>query len=66
MWEQYKKTLVRMQIVMWFVAACVFFFSRVWTLALMFLITMQIAAVIGAMWGHRLKGKVDRGRMTVR
>jgi hypothetical protein len=66
MWEQYKKTLGGMQILIWLATACVLFFSHVWALALTFLVTMQIGAFVGAMWGYRLKGKVDRARMTAR
>lgn len=66
MWEQYKKTLGGMQIVIWLVTGCVLLWSHVWALALTFLVTMQVAAIVGAMWGHRLKGKAERARMIVR
>ena len=60
MWEQYKKTLGAMQVVIGMVTIGVLLWSRVWPLAGLFFVTMQIAAVIGAMWGHRLKGKAAR------
>jgi hypothetical protein len=66
MWEQYKRTLGGIQSMIWLVTAGVFMWSHAWIVALMFLVTMQIAAVIGAMWGYRLKGKVHRAGFTAR
>lgn len=60
MWEQYKKTFGATQVVIGMVTFGVLLWSRVWSVAGLFFVTMQIAAVIGAMWGHRLKGKAAR------
>jgi hypothetical protein len=66
MWEQYKKTFAGMQIAIWLVACAVLLWSHVLALALVFLVTMQLGAVIGALWGYRLKSKVERGATTLR
>ena len=61
MWEQYKKTFVRMQVVIVFITLGVLALTHVWTLAAMFFAAMQLGAISGAMWGVRLKDKVRRG-----
>jgi hypothetical protein len=63
MWEQYKKTLKGMQIIIAAITAGIFVWSHLWTVAAMFFVTMQFAAVVGAMWGQRLKEKVDRAAL---
>ena len=60
MWEQYKKTIVSIQLVIGVVTAGVFVWRPLWDLAALFFVTMQIAAVVGASWGHRLQNKVQR------
>ena len=55
MWEHYKKTFLGMQIVMWLVAGLVLVWTHLWIVSSVFLITMQIGAVLGAMWAVRLK-----------
>jgi uncharacterized membrane protein YfcA len=60
MWKQYKKTFVGMQLVIWAITGGVLAWRHLWDLAAMFFVTMQIGAVIGAMWGQRLKSKVLR------
>ena len=60
MWEQYKRTFGAIQVVIGMVTFGVVLWSRLWALAGLFFVTMQVAAVIGAMWGHRLKGKAAR------
>lgn len=65
MWEQYKRTFGAIQVVIGMVTFGVLLWSRIWPLAGLFFVTMQIAAAIGAMWGHRLKGKAAR-RMLAR
>lgn len=60
MWKQYRKTFVGMQAVILAVAGGVVLWSRLLTLALFFFLTMQLAAVVGAMWGHRLSEKGRR------
>ena len=62
MWEQYKKTVWSMQVVIAFVTCAVLIYSQVLGLAGLFFVTMQVAAVAGAMWGVRLKQKVERVR----
>ena len=60
MWEQYKKTVWGMQVVIGVIAGTVLVLSYLFGAAAFFFATMQVAAVVGAMWGIRLKGKVDR------
>jgi hypothetical protein len=60
MWEQYKKTFLRMQIAIWLVVAGVLVFTRSLGGAATFLTTMQVGAIWGSVWGARL-GKVSRG-----
>ena len=63
MWEQYKKTAVRMQIFIAAVTAVAFFYSgRQWFFAMVVLILMQISAVFGAFWGARLKDSIESAR----
>jgi len=31
-----------------------------WDLAALFFITMQVSAIVGAMWGSRLRNKLER------
>jgi uncharacterized membrane protein len=59
MWEQYKKSLFGMQIVMWLVAGGVLLRTHRLFAATVFLIAMQLGAVVGAMWGARLKNKLQ-------
>jgi len=63
MLEQYKKTFVRMQMVIAFVSIGVLAWTRVWPLAALFFATMQLGALSGAMWGVRLREKVQRGNI---
>jgi len=61
MWEQYKKTLIGMQIVIFAVTAGIYSkFGQQITVALAFFVTMQLSAVLGAMWAARLKGRLER------
>lgn len=64
MWEHYRKTFWRMQTIIVAVTVCVyFFFGRYWPRAAVFFLVMQISAVIGAVWGARVKAmaaKKDR------
>ena len=66
MLEQYKKTFVRMQIVIATVTIGVLAWTHVASLAALFFATMQLGAISGAMWGVRLKGMVQRGSMSSR
>jgi uncharacterized membrane protein YfcA len=61
MWQQYKKTFAKTQTVI--VVAT--FATYVWlghelARSAVFLSMMELGAVAGAMWGARLKRKVDR------
>jgi hypothetical protein len=59
MWEQYRKTFVGMQLVILLVSASTFFlFGRQATLAGTFFGTMQVAALMGAYWGDRLRKRM--------
>ncbi len=60
MWEQYKKTFLAMQLVIWVVTLGVLFWSHQWAGAAMFFVIMQIGSVFGVMWGHRLRKKFQR------
>jgi hypothetical protein len=60
MWEQYKKTFWGMQMLIVLVTGTVLAWRHIWSLAGLFFITMQVAAVLGAMWGNRLQIKVRR------
>ena len=63
MLEQYKKTFLRIQIVIAVVTIVVLAWTHVWPLAALFFVTMQLGAVSGAMWGVRLRDRVRRGNM---
>src|SRR5689334_2980833 len=63
MLEQYKKTFLRMQVLIAVVTIGVLAWTHVWPLAALFFATMQLGAVSGAMWGVRLKEKVRHGSM---
>ena len=63
MWEQYKKTFLRMQVVIAFVTCAALAWTHLWALAALFFFTMQLGAVSGAMWGIRLKEKVQRASL---
>jgi uncharacterized membrane protein YfcA len=60
MWKQYKKTFSGMQVVIVLVTLGILLWRHAWDLAGVFFITMQVGAVLGAMWGARLKNKLDR------
>jgi hypothetical protein len=61
MLEQYKKTLAPTQAVIAMIAVAVLRLSHLWSVAGLFFITMQVAAVIGAAWALRLRGKLLKG-----
>jgi MFS-type transporter involved in bile tolerance (Atg22 family) len=60
MWQQYKKTLFGMQVMIGLVTTGVLLWSHAWDLAALFFITMQVGAVFGAIWGNRLRNKLER------
>jgi hypothetical protein len=55
MWEQYRKTLWGMQLVIAMITFIVYRGMHHWVPSLVFFTTMQIAAVVGAMWATRLR-----------
>jgi uncharacterized membrane protein YfcA len=59
MWEQYRKTFVYSQLfILAIVALLVFYAKSGWSTALAAFVLMQVAGVIGAWWGARLKRKI--------
>jgi hypothetical protein len=60
MWEQYKRTFAKTQTVIGMVTAGTYvYMGHLVARSLVFFVVMQIAALVGAMWGVRLKKKVD-------
>jgi hypothetical protein len=62
MLEQYKKTMVGTQILIGVVTLAVLLRTHRLVAALAFFATMQLGAVIGALWAVRLKSKIQRAR----
>jgi hypothetical protein len=61
MWDQYKRTFVRMQFAILLVTAGMFrFFSRDVSLVVTFFVTLQLASLLGAYWGDRLRRRMQR------
>ena len=60
MLEQYKKTFLNMQLVIGVVTVCLLGWSHLWSVAATFFFVMQLGAVVGAMWGARLRAKLLR------
>lgn len=59
MWEQYKKSAPYMQAFVVVVTAVFFFVTgRNWLAAVIIFLTMQVAALLGAWWGARIKRKI--------
>jgi hypothetical protein len=58
--EQYKKTFWGMQMLIVLVTGTILAWRHVWSLAGLFFVTMQVAAVLGAIWGNRLQIKIRR------
>jgi hypothetical protein len=57
MLDLYTQTFVRVQFVTWLVAAAVVIATRDVLVGGAFLVAMQVGAVLGAAWGHRLRLK---------
>lgn len=57
MWAQYRKTLWPIQTIIAATAIAVLVWSRLFALAALFFVTMQIGAAIGGLWAGRLKRK---------
>ena len=58
--EIYKKTFVPMQLGIWLVAVLVTALTRSVHAGSVFVATMQLGALLGAIWGARLKANVSR------
>jgi len=62
MWQQYKKTLVGMQLtIAAFTVAAYLMMYRAPLPAAMFFAVLQVDALLGAYWGARLKSKTPSG-----
>jgi len=55
MWEQYKRTFVRMQTVIVLVTVVMWVMSRTWQVGMTFFLVMQVGSIAGAIWGTRLR-----------
>jgi O-antigen/teichoic acid export membrane protein len=60
MYEQYKKTVIPTQIIIAVVCLAVLLMSHRLSAALAFFLVMQAGALFGAVWGARLKHKIER------
>jgi hypothetical protein len=61
MWQQYRKSLVSMQVFIAMITLGVFFLlGHQWATAAAFFVVMQISAVIGAVWACRVKALIQR------
>jgi hypothetical protein len=59
MWQQYKRTLTRIQIVIVLATIAVFVgMGQRWFMTVVFFAMMQVGAVVGAWWGDRLKRRL--------
>lgn len=59
MWGQYKRTLLLVQATILVVTVWVYLTAHhLLLLAALFFAVMQLGAILGAMWAHRLKQKV--------
>ena len=58
MWDQYKKTFIRMQSMILVITVVVFVLSHLWNVALTFFAIMQVGSALGAMWGSNLRHKI--------
>ena len=59
MWEQYRKSFVRSQLLILVIVALLVFYAKSgWQTAAAAFVLMQVAGVIGAWWGARLKRKI--------
>ena len=59
MWERYKRTFIGMQLVILLVTAGMFIvLSRDVALVATFFATLQVASLLGAYWGDRLRKRM--------
>jgi len=59
MLEQYKKRFWGMQAFIALVVIAVYMSTRLWGPPVVFFMTMQLGAFLGAAWAHRLKRKIQ-------
>jgi uncharacterized membrane protein YfcA len=61
MWEHYKRNFGKTQAVIAIVTGATYvYLGQVAARSAVFFLVMQVGAVLGALWGTRLKRKVDR------
>lgn len=60
MLERYKRTFIGTQTIIAAVTLAILFKLQVWQVAAVFFATMQLGAVMGAMWAGRLKRKLEQ------
>jgi uncharacterized membrane protein YfcA len=63
MWDLYKKTFVGMQTIILLVTLLIFMRSHLWTHAVTFFAIMQTGSALGAIWGTRLRRKLQPNRV---
>ena len=67
MWDQYKRTFRSMQALMIVVTLVVMSWTRSTTFTATLYLTMQLGAVLGAMWGHQIRQRHQRpGELSAR
>lgn len=59
MWDYYRRTLPRLQAFIALITVGLYFFlAHRWAMAAVFFVMMQVGAVVGAWWGHRLRRRL--------
>ena len=60
MWEHYRRTLKPVQAAIATVTVAIYFgMHRMWFVAAVFFLMMQVGALFGALWGQRLRRKMQ-------
>ena len=60
MLERYKRTFIGTQAIIAAVTLAILFKLQVWQVAAVFFATMQLGAVMGAIWASQLKRRMER------
>jgi uncharacterized membrane protein YfcA len=63
--ERYKHTFIGTQTIIAAVTLAILYKLQVWQVAAVFFATMQLGAVMGAMWAARLKRKLEEHQRTL-
>lgn len=63
MLDHYKRTFVGMQLVISIVTALVFLVTHYWAQTIVFFLIMQLGSAAGAIWGNRLRRKLQPNRL---